>query len=44
MKVNQKEKTFELSSMKLGYEIKGGELIITSDPTGILAGKSFKKK
>jgi len=30
--------------MKLGYEIKGGELTITSDPTGILAGKSFKKK
>ena len=44
MKVNQKEKTFELSSMKLGYEIKGGELTITSDSTGILAGKSFKKK
>ena len=42
MKVNQK--TFELSSMKLGYEIKGGELTITSDSTGILAGKSFKKK
>ena len=44
MKVNQKEKTFELSSMKLGYEIKGGELTITSDSTGILAGKSFKKE
>lgn len=44
MKVNQKEKTLKLSSLKLGYEIKGGELTITSDPTGILAGKSFKKK
>ena len=44
MKVNQKEKTLELSSLKLGYEIKGGELTITSDPSGILAGKSFKKK
>ena len=44
MRVNQKEKTFEFSSMSVRYDIKGGELTVTSDPTGMLEGKVFKKK
>lgn len=42
--VDQKEKTIMVDSSMLGYELKDGNLTITTDASGVFTGKIFQKQ